>query len=109
MGTLTLYPKVIVKGQSFVGCKVITVPDQSLSLAEIIRRFTRKEALPIEKEGTYETRFGDLEKIRDSDLTEQAEHIEHIKEAHKTYVKRVKKKADEEALKKEAPPKSMEV
>jgi len=66
-----------------------------MSLHEIIRRFTRGEALPIEKTGVYETRFGDLEKMRDGDLTEQVEHIEYIKESVKAHNKRTKAKAEQ--------------
>lgn len=97
MGLIT-YPVVIVKAQDYSHVKVKTVPDQSMSLQEIIRRFTRKESLPIEKEGTYETRFGDLEKIGNMDLTEQSEKIADIKEAVGKYEKRYKaKKAAESA------------
>lgn len=71
---MRLYPDVIVKGQSFVGCKKLVVPSQSMSLREILRRFVRKESLPISHEGTYEDRYDyDLEKLAKEDLTVQEE------------------------------------
>jgi len=76
---LLLYPKVVRQPQDFKGSKIWTVPNQSLSLAEILRRFTRKESLPIEKEGFYETRFGDLEKTANADILEQFEKADEIR------------------------------
>lgn len=59
--------------------KVKTVPSQSLSLREIIRRFVRHESLPVHKDGVYEDRMGDLEKLSNADITEQLERAEDIK------------------------------
>lgn len=63
----------------FSKSKVMTVPNQSLTLKDILKRFIRKEALPIEHQGFYETRFGDLGKVKDMDLTEQVDVIDNIK------------------------------
>jgi len=62
MSTLRLYPPVKVTGQSFKNVKRIVLPSQSMTLREIIKRFIRKESLPIEKDGIYEDRYEDLEK-----------------------------------------------
>lgn len=76
---LKITADVKVKGQSYKNAKVVVVPNQSMSLQEILRRFVRRESLPISKEGTYETRFGDLEKIQNLDITEKMEHVAKIK------------------------------
>lgn len=80
---IRLYPTVVIKKQSFVGTKVETIPDQSITLKEIIKRFLRKEALPIQKEGLYEDRMGDLEKMANEDITVQLERAEELKEVLK--------------------------
>lgn len=74
-----MYPTVKVTGKSFVGVKRVTVPNQSMSLREIISRFVRREPLPVSKEGVYEDRFGDLEKLKREDITVQMERVERIK------------------------------
>lgn len=56
-----------------------TVPNQSMSLMEIIKRFTRKESLPIEKPAVYEDRFGDLEKLSREDITVKRERAQQLK------------------------------
>lgn len=68
-GILRLYPPVKVIGKSFKHCKVIVVPDQSMKLSDIIRRFIRGEALPVSKEGFYAEGHGDLEKMSKDDLS----------------------------------------
>lgn len=76
---IRLYPEVVVSKQSFIGTKVCTLPDQSITLKEIIKRFLRKEALPISKEGLYEDRMGDLEKLANEDITVQMERAQELK------------------------------
>lgn len=84
-----------------------TVPNQSMSLQEIIKRFTRKEALPLEKEGVFEDRFGDLEKLSREDITVRHERARQLKDwakrgeadyqqKQKKSEEEQKKKADEE-------------
>lgn len=85
---LILYPAVARRPQSYLGIKSETVPDQAMSLHEIIRRFTRGESLPIEHRGVYETRFPDLEKLRDADIFERQEQIEYIRESVAAFEKR---------------------
>lgn len=77
---LRLYSKAVVRRQTFKGCKILTVPNQSMSLAEILERYTRKESLPLAKEGVYETRFGDLEKIAKQDPVEQLEYAQQLRQ-----------------------------
>lgn len=98
---LVLYPKVVVAGQKFKGVKKVTVPSQSMSLAEILKRFTRKESLPVEKDGVYEDRFGDLEKLKHEDITVRHEKVEEIKSAVRAHNKRVKDKHEQEQKEKE--------
>lgn len=80
MRNIRLYPPVVVKKQSFVGAKVHTLPSQSMSLREIILRFTRRESLPVEKQGVYYDQFGDLEKAQNLDITERMEKAEALKQ-----------------------------
>lgn len=56
----------------------MVVPDQSMGLKEIIKRFIRKESLPIQKQGFYEDRFGDLEKMANEDIVVQLERAKEI-------------------------------
>jgi len=74
---------------------------QSMSLREIIRRFIRKEALPIERQGIYEDRFEDLEKLGKQDITVQMERAEDLREKIDTAEKKVKARAEKA---KETPP-----
>lgn len=72
-------PRPIV-GQSFKGVKRVTVPNQSLSLREIVRKFVRREPIMTRTtEGVYETRFGDLEKVSQMDMFDQLEVVDQIK------------------------------
>lgn len=97
-----LYPsniEYVVK--SYKGVKKVTVPSQSMSLREILIRFTRKESLPVEKEGVYETRFGDLEKLKHEDIVVQREKIDEIATAVSSHNKRERDKAAKAAREKE--------
>lgn len=91
-----MFAEVKVPGQSFKGVKRVVVPNQSMSLREIVQRFIKKESLPLNKEGFYSEDHGDIEKINAEDFTEKVERINELKE-------RVKKgeKAEKERLKKE--------
>jgi len=66
-------------GQDFTKVKKVVVPMQSMTLREIIKRFMRKESLPVEKEGIYKDDMGDLEKIAREDITVQMERVENLK------------------------------
>lgn len=102
--TIRLYPSSKrYKRKDQVWGKKQTVPNQSMSLQEIIRRFTRKEALPLEKDGVYEDRFGDLEKLSREDITVRRERAAQLKDWAKrgeAEYKEKQKKSEEEAKKK---------
>jgi len=74
---LRMYPRRTWPGQDFTNAKIFTVPDQSMTLREIIRRFLRKESLPVEKDGVYIDGLGDLEKASKADLFTQAENAKY--------------------------------
>lgn len=93
MSNLHLYPPVKVRGKSFKGVKVVSVPNQSMTLAEIIKRFKRRESLPVEKQGFYEDRMGDLEKMSREDITVQMERAADLKQKIKAAEKRMETKA----------------
>jgi len=79
---LVLYSKPRIKRMDkdfFAKTKNVVVPNQSMTLREIIKRFTRREALPIEKNGVYESRFGDLEKLSREDITVRMETAETLR------------------------------
>lgn len=82
-----LYPSVVVARQSFAGVKRQTIPNQSLTIRQILQRYVRHEPLPLAHDGLYEDRFGDLEKISHADITEQMDRIAEIK----AMIKRVEK------------------
>lgn len=52
------------------------VPNQSMSIRQILDRFTRGEKLPIGKDGSYFEGPEDLEKAAHKDLTEKEEFID---------------------------------
>lgn len=76
---MRLYKPVKVVGQRFDQTKVVVVPNQSMTLKEIIRRFVRKESLPVHQEGIYEDRMGDLEKIANEDIFDKHERASALK------------------------------
>lgn len=94
-----LYKPVAIKGQSFKASKKFTVPKQAMTLREIIARFTRKESLPIEKEGFYHERLGDVEKMAREDITVQMERAQKLKEG----IARTKERVEREKKAKESP------
>jgi len=79
MKKLVLYRKVEPKGLDFSKEKVVTVPNQAMTIETIIERFTRGERLPVQHEGSYSTKFGDLEKLKHLDITEKEERAEQLK------------------------------
>lgn len=83
-----------VKGQSFKGTKRCTVPNQSMSLREIVRRFIRRESLPVSKEGVFEERFGDLEKLSKQDIVIQMDKVAELKGQIADFEKREKARRD---------------
>lgn len=81
MKKLVLYPVRKVKGVDFTKEVRVTVPNQTMSLHEIIQRFIKKQSLPIGKEGLYNDQYGiDLEKVAREDIVEQMELASKYKE-----------------------------
>lgn len=82
------------------------VPDDSLSLEEILIRFTRGEALPVghdvqDGEDSDNPLNVDLEKLRNSDLVDKEEFIEKLKEVQRKYDAQEKEKAAVEEKKRQ--------
>lgn len=93
-------------GKSFKGVKVSVIPNNAMSLREILRRFVRKESLPVAREGTYVDVGMDLEKLSKEDITVQMEVVQDIKDDLQKHeageARRAKEKADKEAAEKAA-------
>lgn len=81
---------------SDLGGKKITVPDQSMSLKEILQRFVRGEPVPVGRDVQYHESEDDLEKIAHEDLVDQAEFHEKQVETQKTYVREQKAREQKE-------------
>lgn len=88
--SLQLYPKIIPKRQSYKGEKKVAVPSQSMTLKEILHRFVRRERLPVEHEGVYSERLGDLEKLQHEDISVRMERAAELKNNIATAQKRMK-------------------
>lgn len=86
--------------------KKMVVPDQSLSLQEILLRFTRNEQLPIGKDVQFHESDDDLEKVSKMDLVDRAEYVDKLKETQKGFEKQERKKAAD--IKKRAEEKVLE-
>lgn len=83
------------KGISFKGIKKMVQPNQSLSIREILKRFTRGEPLPIgNKSPQFYEGDDDLEKVRHMDLVDREEFIGKMKNVQKDYQKQEKDKAE---------------
>jgi len=83
--------------KTFEGVKRVTVPNQAMSLKEMLRRFIHREPLPVEKQGVYIESDYDLEKLVKEDRTEQEAIIEDMKKDVARKKKRVEE-AEEKAL-----------
>nr|QJB20575.1 MAG: hypothetical protein [Microvirus sp.] len=92
------------KGISFEGQVSELIPDQSLSLQEILERFTRGESLPVQHDARFDPDGDeDLEKIQRMDLVDRQEYMDNLKKTQNDYEKQERKKAEsarEEARKK---------
>lgn len=82
-------------GESYLNEVRQTVPDQNMSLAEILERFTRNEALPIGKAVNYHESDDDLEKVQNMDLVDRQEFAEKLTKTQKDYEKQEKRKTKE--------------
>lgn len=76
----------------------MVVPDQSLTLEEILRRFTRGEPLEIGRtDGVYDDEGeDDLEKVQHMDLVDREEFVDRLKETKKQFEKQEKQRAKDE-------------
>lgn len=106
MRKVILYPAVPRVRRFFVGVKRCTLPNQCMSLAEMLRRYVRREPLPAAKDGVYVETDYDLEKLTKMDRVEQEEVLTEIKETVSKKRKRVeeedKRVSEEKASKKKA-------
>lgn len=84
------------EGVSIVGKKIV-VPDMSLTLTEILDRFTRGEPLEIGQDASYHESEDDLEKIAHWDLVDRQEYIDKMKGVQARY-EREEKARQEKAL-----------
>lgn len=80
-------------GKDFSKIPDVTVPDQSISLAEMIRRFTRNEPLPVGQKVFYMDTKYDLEKVAKMDLVDKEAFIEEQKLVSKHWATQETKKA----------------
>jgi len=95
MKNVRLYPDVPRVRRVRFG-KSKTVPNQAMSLREMLKRFVRREALPVEKEGVYIESEYDLEKIPHMDRVEQEAILDDLKAATAKAKAKVDKKKKEE-------------
>lgn len=80
----------------FMGKKAV-VPNQSLSLQEILERFTRGEPLEIGRIGAvYDDGAEDLEKMAHADLVDKQEFVDKLKQTNKLWEKQEKRRQDKE-------------
>lgn len=85
------------EGVDFSNEKVLVVPDQSLSIEEILERFTLGQSLEIGRDGNYDDEgHDDLEKLQFVDLVDKEEYIDKLRQTQKNYEKQEKKRAAEE-------------
>lgn len=80
-----------VVGQTNFGPKIV-VPNQSMSLQEILERFTRGEPLEIGKPVQYHESNDDLEKVSKMDLVDKAEYVDKLKRTQKDYEKQERRR-----------------
>jgi len=91
MSAKRLYPDVPRVRQMFKGVKRVTIPGQCMSLAEMFRRFVRREPLPVEKQAIYVESDYDLEKVSTMDRVDQEVILEEMKEKTKAAEAKIKK------------------
>lgn len=96
MSKVQMYPEYARRPLMFKGVKKITLPNQCMSLAEMLRRFVRREALPAERQGVYVESDYDLEKVAKMDRVDQEEVLEVMKAD--TLSKKSKKEAEEKRI-----------
>lgn len=87
------------EGVSFFDVVNQTVPNQSMSLEEILRRFSRGEPVPVGQEVNYSDSDVDLEKLKNLDLVDREEYINSLNEVKKKFELQEKRKAEAEKVK----------
>lgn len=105
------HPNFILKGEDYSKSEILVVPNQSMSLHEILLRFTRKERLPVSHEHIYGDDIAekgvpigdlDLEKESRQDIFDMHQRAESIRDRIKLAREKQRKKLEEiEAAKKE--------
>lgn len=86
------YAVPVVSIGTVVNGKKLVVPNQAMSLHEILERFTRNEQLPIGKDVQYHESDDDLEKISHLDMVDRAEYVEKLVETQQVYKRQEAKK-----------------
>lgn len=84
------------QGVSFVGIKSLVVPNQALSIAEILERFTRGEPVNVGKQVTFHDSEDDIERISHQDIVERSEFVEKLKKVRSDFDLQEKRKAARE-------------
>lgn len=94
-------------GTSFKDVKKAVIPDQSIGLEKLLKRFTRGESMPVLHQGNYGVVGNyDLEKMKFLDPVERGEIIESMKFIESKFKKQ--KDAEEAAQKEAAEKKALE-
>lgn len=83
------------KGVTIKGPKLVQ-PNQSLSLQEILDRFTRGEPLAIGQPVEYHESDDDLEKIAHADMVDKQEFIDKQKDTQKRFEREERKRKKDE-------------
>jgi len=85
------------EGKSFEGQKDLVVPDQSLTLREILERFTRGEPVAVGQDAVFDDDSDeDLEKLSHMDLVDKAEYVEKLKQVQKAHERQEKERERKE-------------
>lgn len=88
----------VAKGTSYKNVKKMVKPNESLSIRDILTRFTRGEPLAVGgKNPQFYESDDDLEKVRHMDLVDREEFINKMKDVQKRYNKQEKDNAEKKA------------
>lgn len=79
MRTRSLFRSTPTKRRGGAGIR-LTVPRGCMSIAEMLRRYVRREALPAERRGIYVDVGYDLEKVAGMDRVEQQDVLDQVRE-----------------------------
>lgn len=73
--------------------KELVVPNQALTLREILERFTRNQPVAVGRDVSYDEGEDDLEKVAAMDLVDKAEFVEKLKKTQRDFESQEKAKA----------------